>query len=221
MADPQARPASEADFTFQAGDLTTADLKVTAFTGTEGLNELYEFHVDLCSDNGNIDLATLVGKPCTLEIIARTGSRFVNGIVRRFERVREGANLTYYAAEVVPVHWLLTRRIKSRIFQESSCPDMTVPGIIKKVFQDAGIPEDNFRFALERTYEKREYVVQYRESEMNFIARLMEDEGIFYFFEHTNGGYKMVLGDSGVANSPTPDESEFPYRDPSSLVAEI
>ncbi|MFQ5806157.1 MAG: type VI secretion system Vgr family protein [Phycisphaerae bacterium] len=220
MAQAQVRPASVADFTFKVGEKTAEDLKVTGFDGTEEISRLFSFRVALCSDDPDIGFDEIVGKPCVLEIRAAGGSRFVNGIVRRFERSGEGASLTYYAAEIVPVHWLLTKRHRSRIFQEHNCSDMTVPGIIKKVLDDAGIPGDNYRFALQGSYDTREYVVQYRESELNFISRLMEEEGIFFFFEHTAEGHTMVIGDSPVAHPATPNEAEFAYREPTGLVSE-
>ena len=215
MPDTPSRTAHTADFTFRVGDLATDVLKVTAFEGTEGISELFHFHVDLCSDESTVDFATVIGKPCVLRIDGTHGSRYVNGIIRRFERVGEGVNLTYYAAEIVPVHWLLTRRHRSRIFQE-----MSVPDIVEKVLTDAGIPTDNFRFALQGTYNPQEYVVQYRESEHAFISRLAEEVGIFYFFEHTEDGHKMVFADSGVAHVDTPNQAEVPYRAPTGLVSE-
>lgn len=220
MADVIPRRGNEADFTFKVGDFDTDVLKVTAFSGSEGISELFHFRVDLCSDDANIDFDAVVGKACTLEIATSAGSRFVNGIVSGFERTGEGVTLTHYAADVVPLFWLLTNRYKSRIFQEHNCEDMTIPGIVKKVFTDAGIPEDNFRLALEGSYETRDFIVQYRESDWDFVSRLMEEEGIFYFFEHTADGHKLVMGDSGVASVANPLTAEIPFRDPTGLVPE-
>ncbi len=220
MAQEPTRPASVADFTFKVADKTIEDLKVTGFTGTEEISRLFSFNVTFCSIDPEIAFDDIVGKPCVLEIDAFSGSRFVNGIVRQFERTGEGSSLTYYAAEIVPVHWLLTRRHKCRIFQESNCSDMTVPGIIEKVFKDAGIPSDNYRLALQGSYDTREYVVQYRESEMNFISRLMEEEGIFFFFEHAVDAHVMVIGDSPVAHTVVPNAAEFAFRDQTGLVSE-
>ena len=172
MSNAQGRPASVADFTFKVGDLTTEDLKVTGFTGTEGISALFEFRVELCSDKADVDPTAVVAKPAVLEIAGASGSRYVNGIVRSFERTGQGVSLTYYRAVVVPLHWLLTKRHKSRIFQVHNCPDMTVPGVIKKVLTDAGIPADSYRLALQGEYAEHEYIVQYRESEMDFISRL-------------------------------------------------
>jgi type VI secretion system secreted protein VgrG len=216
----QARPADTADFTFKAGSLDADELRVTGFSGTEALSELFHFHVDLCSDEAEIPFDEVVGKAALLEIHGSFGTRYVNGIVQRFEARGQSANLFHYAADIVPLHWLLTKRYKSRIFQDHNCSDMTVPGIIRKVLEDAGIPEDNFRFALQGEYDSREYVVQYRESEMDFISRLMEAEGIFYFFEHTADGHKMVFGDSPTAHADTPNESLFAYREKTGLVTE-
>jgi type VI secretion system secreted protein VgrG len=220
MADQTARTADTADFTFVVGDHGPEVLKVTAFMGDEGISRLFAFRLELCSDEANIDFASVLGKACCLEIAGRHGSRYVNGVVREFEQTGEGSNVAYYAAEIVPLHWFLTKRFKTRLFREHNCSDMSVPGIIKKVLEDAGIPEERFRFALEGTYEAREFVVQYRETDYNFIARLMEDEGIFFFFEHTAEGHTMVIGDGGVAHTETPNEAEFPFREPNALVAE-
>ncbi len=220
MPDSTELKSNVADFTFKAGDLETDELLVTGFSGTEGISELFLFRVDLCSVTRDIDFNTIVGTPGLLEIASSSGSRYVNGIVRSFARTREGSSLTHYTAELVPLHWMLTRRYKSRIFQTPNCSDMTVPGIVTKVMQDAGIPDDAYRLALEKQYAEREFVVQYRESDFDFISRLMEHEGIFYFFEHTAEGHKLVLGDSPVANAANPNDAEYPYRDPNGLVEE-
>ena len=214
------RPAYIADFTLKVGELDTEVLKVTRFEGTEGISELFSFHLELCSDNSDIPFADVVGKPCVLEIGGVNGSRFVNGIIRQFARTGEGSHLTNYAAEIVPVHWLLTKRYRARIFQESNCSDMTVRGIIEKVLTDAGIPDSAYRFALQGEYTAHEYIVQYRESEFDFISRLMEHEGIFYFFEHAVDGHTMVIADSGVAHVATPNQAEFVFRDISGLRSE-
>ena len=140
--------------------------------------------------------------------------------MQSFERTGQGNRLTHYAAEIAPLHWLLTKRRKSRIFQAHNCPDMSVPGIIRQVFEDAGIADDHFRFSLEREHSPREFVVAYRESDWDFVSRLMESEGISYFFEHTDGGHTMVIGDGAAAHVPMSDGTEFPFRDPNSLVEE-
>jgi type VI secretion system secreted protein VgrG len=211
--------ASTADFTFSIAGADMSELKVVRFDGTEAISRLYSFQLVLTSDNADIDIAAMVAQQCLLAISADGGTRHVHGIVRSFKRTGQSANRTHYACEVVPQHWLLTRRHGCRIFQEHNCPDMTVPGIIKKVLCDAGIPDDRYRFVLHGQYEPRDYVVQYRETEMDFISRLMEEEGLFYFFEHSDDGHVMVLGDTPAAHVDTPFAEDYPYRDPTGLVA--
>ena len=217
---PHIREAHVADYTLRVGDLTRDELRVVSFEGVEAISELYMFRIVCVADQVDISTDSVLGKPAVLWIATATSVRHVNGVIRRFVRAGEGHTLGHYELELVPSHWLLTRRFKSRIFQEHNCPDMSVPGILKKVFLDAGLPEDRFRFALERTYKPQEYVVQYRESDMNFAARLMEEEGIFFFFEHTNTSHKMVIADSGVAHVEAEDAAQIPFRAPSGLVPE-
>ena len=225
---PQTRSADTADFIFTAGEMESDVLKVTAFRGTEGISELFHFRIELCSELQLPEFSELVGASAKLEIATDSGTRFVRGIISSFERTGQSRTRNYAAAELVPLHWLLTKRIFSRVFTESNCADMSVPGVIKKVFKDAGVPDDTFRFVLERTYSEpqfqREMIVQYRESEMDFISRLMEEEGIFYFYEHTEEGTKLVIADGNTAFDDTPnddpDDAGIPFREPTGLVPE-
>lgn len=212
------RAADTADFTFRVGALTEQDLLVTAFRGTEGIGKLFHFRVELCSENPDVPFDDVVGKPCVLQIRSHVGMRYVNAIVQRFERVGEGSKITYYAAEIVPTHWILTRRVKSRIFQENNCPGMTVPDIVKKVLTDAGLPADSFNMATTGTHPAREYIVQYRESDFDFISRLCEEEGIYFYFEHTATGHKMVFGDALGVHKDTPLEKTYIFKEPTGLM---
>lgn len=217
MAEQPLRVANEADFTLKLGSLTAEPLRVTAFEGSEGISQLYRFEIAFCSHQRELPLEDLLGQPALLEIVGNAGKRHVHGVALGLERTGEGANITHYAAEVGPLHWMLTKRHKSRIFEPARCPDMSVPGIITKVLQDAKIPSDQFRLALQGSYDPHEMIAQYRESDFAFISRLMEQEGIFYFFEHTPDGYCMVIADSPVAHLPNPDTPLLPFREPSGL----
>jgi len=220
MAAPPIRTSREADLTFRIGDMSAEVLRVFSFTGDEGISELFRFEARLCSDEPDIQPDDLIGEPCRLEIAGYSGVRYVHGIVLSFERSAEGAGQTYYTVEIGPVFWLLTKRRRSRVFIEARCAQMTIPGIIDKVFKDAGIASDMYRFALESDYDTREFVVQYRETDMDFVSRLMEQEGIFYFFEQTADCQKMIIADSPVAHLPLPETADFAYRDPNGMVAE-
>src|SRR5207302_9200029 len=113
--------------------------------------------------------------------------RQFSGICNRISEGGRDQTFTRYRMEIVPQFWLLTRRIQSRIFQHISVPD-----ILKKVLDGLDVA-----FEIQGTFAARDYCVQYRESDLAFASRLMEEEGICYFFKHSAGGHKMV-----VANTP-------------------
>ena len=99
-----------------------------------------------------------------------------------------------------PGCWFLKLFSNCRIFQNK-----TVPDIIQKVFADRGYTDYDFR--LTGSYDPREYCVQYRETDFNFVSRLMEDEGIFYFFEQTEDKHQLVLADAKSAITPCPHKA--------------
>lgn len=182
------RKSNDADYTFEAGSIK--HLRVVSFSGGEGISELFSFSLELASKNAEIKFETVLGKNALLTIFYPEGKRYVNGIINRFEETGKGERFTRYQAEIVPAVWLLSNRYKSKIFQE-----MTIPDIIKKILSDGDIPSDQFEFSLKGSYQPREYCVQYRETDLNFISRLMEEEGIFYFFKHEEKKHVMVIAD--------------------------
>lgn len=216
----QLRAANVADYAFTIDGAAVDAFKVISFEGSEAISELFRFRVEVASDDMALVPADQIGKACALEICGSAGKRWVNGMVLRFARLGWGRSVARYGVDIVPTHWQLSRRLQSRIFQASNCDDMTVTGIIKKVLDTAGIGEDYYRFATQAAYKTREFVVQYRETDLDFISRLMEDEGIFYFFEHTDGGHKMVFGDAPTAHVATPNAAEYPYVEPGMGVTE-
>jgi type VI secretion system secreted protein VgrG len=219
--------ADRADFLFSVEGLESIELRVVKFEGEEEIGELYSFAVTITCDDEIGDLAPLPGRACLLEIASFADesngpiSRHVHGIIRQIERIDRSSRQVRYAIEFVPRQWLLTRRWQSRIFQEHNCPDMSVPGIIRRALLDAGMPESSFRFALHGQHTAREYVVQYRESDMDFVSRLMEDEGLFFFFEHTVDGCCMIIADGPTGHPTNPDVSDFIFRDPRGLEPQV
>ncbi|MEW5766830.1 MAG: type VI secretion system tip protein TssI/VgrG [bacterium] len=205
---PVIRSSSEADFTFEAQDYS-GELRVVSFSGSEGISSLFRFSLELASEDAEIDFETIVGKPAILTIYGEERERYVSGIVSRFEQNAVGARFTQYSAELVPAVWLLSYRYKCRIFQEK-----TVEEIITQVLEEAGIPSDRFRFSLQNQYQPCEYCVQYQESELNFISRLMEEEGIFYFFEHTDSGHVLVMADSDSVHVPIESPDTVIFHEP-------
>jgi type VI secretion system secreted protein VgrG len=182
-------------------------LLVTDFRGTEHLSHLFSFELELVADNATqVDFDNIIGKEITLEMaIVGPGdsadSRFINGICTRFSEGDRNEEFTSYSAEVVPKVWLLTRLARSRIFQQKSVPD-----ILKAVLQ--GFDCD---YQLHGKYEPREYCVQYRETDFNFVSRLIEEEGIYYFFKHSDGGHQMIIADTPQSHSDVPGNTTVNY----------
>lgn len=206
--------SGEARYTFVSQG-TSSELRVTRLSGYEGVSDLFRFGIELASTDDQIDLEAVVGIPARLDFLYEDGSRPVFGIVSRFEQSVAGETFTPYFAELVPSVWMLTQRVGSRIFQSK-----TTQQIIEQILGDAGIDSGYYRFALQGTYHPREYCVQYRESEWNFIARLMEEEGIFFFFEHADDKDILVMADSSDAHVDIEGDPEVVFRDPSGAVAE-
>jgi type VI secretion system secreted protein VgrG len=207
------------DFEFRVADRREDDLRVIAFEGTEGLSELFDFRIRLSSVDDRIDLEAMLGQKATLQINGEHGTRVIHGIIRRFARTRTGSRLTHYEARLVPPHWLLTRRIQSRVFNPKRCERTDVPGLVAKVLSDAGLPAEDLKNVTSREYEAREFTVQYRESDWNFVSRLLEEEGIYYYFEHDKDSCKLVLVDSKDVHPPlNGTDTEIPFRQASNLL---
>ena len=186
--------------------LPEEDLRFDSMQHSAGVSALEETQLFLLSDKPDIAPEDLLGQPVDVRIELRNGEkRHISGYVTRFGLGRHQGRHFGYLAEVRPWLWFLTRSSDCRIFQ-----DMTVPDIVKRVFADHGsIAVHEFR--LTGSYRKRDYCVMYRETAFNFIARLMEDEGIFWYFEHAQGEHKLIVADSPVALSPAPHAESLPY----------
>jgi type VI secretion system secreted protein VgrG len=181
-------------------------LMLQGFTGREGISRLFRFNLDLISDQNDIDFDDIVGQQVTIRVFLSDGSseRYFNGFVSRFAQSGSGTQFSNYQMEVVPWLWFLTRIADCRIFQ-----NMTIPDIVQKVFQSRGYSD--FKSALTASYDPLEYCVQYRETDFNFVSRLMEQYGIFYYFEHEDGKHTMVLADSASAHQACPEQESAHY----------
>jgi type VI secretion system secreted protein VgrG len=183
-------------------------LLVTAFRGIEQLSRLFSFELDLIAENSAvIDFSKLVGNDITLRVatLAKGDAiewRYISGICARFSQGDRNEEFTAYYAEVVPKVWLLTRRAQSRIFQQKSVPD-----ILKEVLQEFACD-----FQLRGQYDPREYCVQYRETDFDFASRLMEEEGIYFLFQHSASGHKMVIADGSQAYGDVPGVTNPKYK---------
>lgn len=168
-------------------------LMIERLVGEEAVSEPYTIHLDLLSTDSAVDAAKLLRKPVSVAIdLEAGGQRFFHGVVRRFVQLGRADGLVSYRAEVVPWLWFLSLTSNCRIFQQKSVPD-----IVKQVLKDMGVAD--VKLNLTGKYAARDYCVQYRESDLAFISRLMEEEGIFYFFDHEAGKHTLVLADAPSA----------------------
>jgi len=183
---------NEARFLFKISGVSP-ELLVSRFDLVEGVSVPYELSVELaCDDEVKMDDA--LGKEGFLTLMGDAGDRIVHGVVDRFEHTGNRGRFELYNARVVPyLRWLSLER-DCRIFQNKSVPD-----IVKQVLQDSGLPADRFDFRLQASYSPVEYCVQYRETDLDFVSRLLEEEGIFYFFEHSDKKHLLVFADGTVA----------------------
>ena len=171
-------------------------LLLCSLHGEERLSSVFHFTLEMLSADANLDPTAVVGQPVTVSLGLSDGTtRYLNGVVGRFVQAGSEGPWTTYYAEMYPWLWLLTMTADCRIFQ-----NQTVPQILETVFTDLGFTA--YRNALTATYAAREYCVQYNESAFAFVSRLMEDEGIFYFFEHTDTAHTLVLADDVSAFAP-------------------
>ncbi|HAN51843.1 type VI secretion system tip protein TssI/VgrG [Stutzerimonas stutzeri] len=187
------------------------DFKVLEFRGREAISQPYRFDLELVSERPDLDLESLLHRPAFLAF-APDGSG-VHGLVHQAAQGESGKRLTRYRLTLVPQLAYLAHRTNQRVFQH-----LTVPQIIAQVLEEHGIQADAYRFGLGPVvYPPREYCVQYDETDLHFIQRLCEEEGIHYHFQHGASAHVLVFGD---------DQTVFPrlaataYQQDSGLVAD-
>jgi type VI secretion system secreted protein VgrG len=177
----------------------------------EELGRLHEYQIDLLSDDGAIDLDAILGKNVTISLLLDDDTtRYFNGVVTRFTQRGKYGRYFRYSAIVRPWLWFLTRTADCRVFQ-----DMTVPDILTAVFADH--PTADYELQTTATYRPWTYCVQYRETDFNFVSRLMEHEGIYYYFKHQMGRHTMVLADSYSGHAPAGGYETIPFIPPGQL----
>ncbi|MDD0983601.1 MULTISPECIES: type VI secretion system Vgr family protein [Pseudomonas] len=173
--------------------------------GDEELGRLFSYELQLNSLDANIDLNQLLGKPMSVSLqLADGGARYFHGLVARCSQNIDQGQFASYQVTLRPWLWLLSRTSDCRIFQ-----NLSIPQIIKQVFRDLGFSD--FEDALSRPYREWEYCVQYRETSFDFVSRLMEQEGIYYFFRHEQDRHVLVLADAYGAHATVPGYTSVPY----------
>ncbi len=188
--------------------LPEGTLALTAMSGEEQLSRPYRFTVELVSDDHDLNLDDLIGQPGCVRLAfgaGKGGSRYFHGLISRFRQLPAMDRFARYQAELVPWLWLLTRTSDCRIFQ-----NLTVPQILEEVFRKHGFTD--YKLRLSASYQPKEYCVQYRETDFNFVSRLMEHEGIAYFFEHADDRHYLILADAAAAYGTTPGYEKIDWN---------
>jgi type VI secretion system secreted protein VgrG len=172
-------------------------LLLTSFTRHEGMSQLFRFELDLLAPKGvEVPFDRVLGQPVTVELaLPDRKTRYFHGVVARINQGHRGAEHTAYQAVMVPRLWLLTQKCTCRIFQDKSVPDI-LSYILK---EQGGIDvEGNLP-----GFRPRNYCVQYRETDFAFASRLLEEEGLYYYFRDTEKEHKLVLGMPPQSHPPT------------------
>lgn len=186
--------------------LGETELLLEGFSGSESISEPFQFKVSLVSENPSIDLKSLVRTPATIYLRLPSGSeRVFHGIFQSLrQREMSKDNLVSYEGTLVAKLWFLGLNSDCRIFQNKSVVD-----IVEQVLKETGVTD--LRFATTGTYSPREYCVQYRETHLNFVSRLLEEEGIFYYFEHSEGKHTVVFADQSGILKVCPNQATASY----------
>jgi len=180
------------------------ELVLARFDGTEGLSELFEYRIEALSEKADINFDQAVGQQCSVKVKLYGQERQFNGILVEAQWLGVRENYYLYRLVLRPWLWLLSHATDCRIFQE-----MKVPDILKEVFDRWGFTDVETK--LTGSYPKREYCVQYRETDLNFVSRIMEKEGIYYYFKHSGGKHTLVLADSKSSHQAVPGLSKIPF----------
>ncbi|WP_095126897.1 type VI secretion system tip protein TssI/VgrG [Pseudomonas sp. Irchel s3h14] len=180
-------PSNETHFSLTVEDYV-GDLQVLSFTGTEGISQPYRFDLELVSENPDLDLEKLLHKQAFLAFDPQGSG--IHGQIYRVAQGDAGKRLTRYKISLVPQLQYLHHRTNQRIYQQ-----MSAPKIIALILDEHGIKANAYSFQLSQPCPDRDYCVQYDETDLHFVQRLCEEEGIHYHFQHSSNGHLLVFGD--------------------------
>ncbi|WP_332289076.1 type VI secretion system Vgr family protein [Aquincola agrisoli] len=180
-------------------------LRFRSLSATEEMGRLYEFHVHALSEDPDVDVASLLGTPAHVAIELAEGTRHFHGLVTTAGIDGMAGKLLSVRMVLRPWLWLLTRRADTRIFQQQDAQQ-----ILNTVFEPYA---HNVAFELSGSLPTYDYCVQYRETDFNFVSRLMEQEGLYYYFRHTEGGHTLVVVDKMSAHTAYAGHETVKFRE--------
>ncbi|MBF0529969.1 MAG: type VI secretion system tip protein VgrG [Deltaproteobacteria bacterium] len=206
-------PNDEELFNFFCLNLPDDTFSVVRFEGEERLNQLYRFEFILGSENPDVDVDAILMSPA-LFVYLRDQERSVpfHGIIIEFEQMHQALGQYYYRAVMAPKLWLLTQTQHNQVFL-----NQTVPEILKQILNEGGLTTLNYQFKLQNNYDQAfEYICQYGETHFDFFARWLERMGMYFYFDVTSEGEKIIITDSLLAHEPhVRGGDEIPYLPPS------
>jgi type VI secretion system secreted protein VgrG len=187
------KKANQAQYFFFSGTLPKDTFEVMNFSGEDRISKPYKFNIMLLSEKADISPDDVVNKSATLNIYRDGEYCPYSGIVSEFRFLGKSHDRATYSVTLVPKLWLLNLNVQTRIFQKKK-----VPAIIKLVLDGANL-SDYYKFQVDDgKYVEQEYIVQYQESDLNFISRLMEANGIWYFFNENTVVAEELDGTPGA-----------------------
>lgn len=206
--------ADQADFTLHIPSLPPDCLRIVRWQGVEQLSQFFAFELTLVSDVFDIDLEALMGTHAWIRLRGLSGDRHIAGMIERCEQLAVGRRFSHYRLTLAPTLSPLRYNRTCRVFKQLSSPE-----IVKSVLKSNHITPEQQRWLLRATYPKRDFCVQYQESDHDFCCRLLEEEGIFFYFDHVKHPDRdewydvWVLGDGDHALEPVPLTPTLPFRD--------
>jgi len=202
-------------FSFSSDALDKDSFGVVSFKGEEGLSRPYSFEIMLVSSNMDIDLAKVVQSPARLTIHRDEGDDAVySGILANFEQLYQVGGFCFYRTYLVPKLWWLSLTHHNQVIL-----DKPVPDFLSDVLKDGGLTGLDFEFRLQGEFAPQEYVCQYGETHLNFVSRWCEREGIYYYFEQTPNGEKVIFTDSWNSHADLPQGKTLHLKPGSGLEA--
>ena len=205
--------ATDPKFIFKSEALDANAFHVVKFTGTEGLSTVYRFDVTLISEKADIDIGSVLQNGAEFTIKRDDGDIPFKGVLSSFEQLQQAGKYVFYRAELVPKLWWATLTHHNQIFLNKNAQ-----GFLSDVLNDAGLKQGlNYDFKLQGSYPTWEYICQYDESHFNFTSRWMERDGMYYYFEQTDQGEKMVITDTSISHTPMSEGTQLTYSPQSNL----
>ena len=195
------RLGSELRFRFSSSAFAADKFDVVDLEGFEAINRPYRFSLTLVSDDAEIDFNKILQNPATLCIYSPDGTQEVpyHGVIAEFEQMQKVGNYVYYRAVLVPRLWRLSLYQITEVYLN----EQTVPDILEKVLKGSQLSSRDYQFSLTGDYRKRSFVCQYQETHLDFISRLMEKEGIYYFYDQgtaRDGVDKLLVVDALIGH---------------------